>query len=112
MVHLPTTTLSAAECVALLAPSGVGRVAISLDALPAVIPVRYRWTPDALVLASPTHLRHASGLTNAVVTLEVDSLADDGEGWAVNVTGRASLASPGEHRLPVEAITGWRYKTL
>ncbi len=50
--------LSPGECRALLRAGCIGRVAVSVDALPAIFPVRYRLVDDDILFdAAPTGAR-------------------------------------------------------
>ena len=78
--------LAPAECRRLLGRSGVGRVAFTDRAMPAIAAVPYRVVDDEVVLAVPTGSRLADAMHDAVVAFGVDDLA---RGWTVTVVGEA-----------------------
>jgi uncharacterized protein len=90
------------ECLDLLASVPVGRVGISVDALPVVLPVNFCFDRpnERLVIrtAAGTKLRAAFG--GAVVAFEVDQFDPMGHsGWSVLVRGRSEvLTDPSELR--------------
>ncbi|MGH9091272.1 MAG: pyridoxamine 5'-phosphate oxidase family protein [Acidimicrobiales bacterium] len=81
------------ECWRLLGTAEVGRLALSVDALPAVLPVRYvvdgrEVTVCLGELRVPERSAH-----QAIVALEVDELGSrDHAGWFVHAVGMARLA--------------------
>ena len=84
--------LSEAECRALLATSGIGRVGVSVRALPAIFPVRYRMLDDHVVFRTSGDTLLAKVVADAIVAFEADAVDhDDGHGWSVLVVGRAEL---------------------
>jgi nitroimidazol reductase NimA-like FMN-containing flavoprotein (pyridoxamine 5'-phosphate oxidase superfamily) len=79
------------ECFNLLARPAVGRIALSMGALPVVLPVNFTlFEGDILIRTAPgTKLRAAAA--NAVVAFEVDDVDPvDHTGWSVMVQGVAS----------------------
>jgi nitroimidazol reductase NimA-like FMN-containing flavoprotein (pyridoxamine 5'-phosphate oxidase superfamily) len=79
------------ECLDLLARPAVGRIALSVGALPVVFPVNFvLFDGDILIrTAAGTKLRAAA--VNAVVAFEVDQVDPvDHTGWSVMVQGVAS----------------------
>lgn len=89
------TELSVAECWRLLGEHGIGRLAITTDALPAIVPVRYHVRGDriAVCLGDRSHL--APSVDGAVVAFEADSFGDSAtRGWQVHVSGLARLTPP------------------
>jgi hypothetical protein len=82
--------LTRPECFALLARHALGRVSVSIGALPVIVPVTYRLTGDAIVLRTTPSRRFDAALRHAVVAFEVDDLDEvSGAGWSVMVTGLA-----------------------
>lgn len=86
------------ECLALLRHSDLGRVAVSVGALPAVFPVNYRMLGDDVVFRTGTGSKLHAAVTNAIVAFEVDAVdREHRAGWSVLVTGTASeLLDPRE----------------
>ena len=81
--------LSRAECLTLLGPHGVGRVGLSMDALPMILPVCYAVLDEDIVIRTGTGTKLLAAVNHAVVTFEVDQLEGD-DRWSVCVTGVAS----------------------
>lgn len=82
--------LSEDECRRLLALEHLGRVGVSVGALPAIFPVNYIVAGDEILffIADGTKLQAAT--VNAVVVLEVDHFNASGRtGWSVMVVGQA-----------------------
>ena len=88
------------ECLRLLATVPVGRVGVTIDALPAVLPVNFVVTSGAVVFAhgAGDQARRAA-TAGAVVAFEADSYgtADAPGGWSVLVRGIArEVTDPAE----------------
>jgi len=73
-------------------PGGIGRVAVSVSALPAIFPIRYAMLDDDIVLRiSPEGLLHAA-LAGAVVAFEADAVDSSlTHAWSVLVVGRSHV---------------------
>jgi nitroimidazol reductase NimA-like FMN-containing flavoprotein (pyridoxamine 5'-phosphate oxidase superfamily) len=84
------------ECVALLGGGAIGRIAITANALPVVLPVNYVLLQDHIVVRTGRGTKLDAATRNAVVAFEVDDLDfTDGTGWSVLVTGVArELTAP------------------
>jgi nitroimidazol reductase NimA-like FMN-containing flavoprotein (pyridoxamine 5'-phosphate oxidase superfamily) len=86
------TALSHDECYAALAAGTVGRVAITAQALPAIVPVNYALDGHTIVFRTRPEGMLARACDGNVVAFEVDQLAHDGRtGWSVLVVGVAAL---------------------
>ncbi len=84
--------LSEEECRALLETSEIGRVGVSVRALPAIIPVRYAILDDHVVFRTSGDTLLAKVVADAIVAFEADAVdRDDLHGWSVLVVGRAEL---------------------
>jgi nitroimidazol reductase NimA-like FMN-containing flavoprotein (pyridoxamine 5'-phosphate oxidase superfamily) len=82
--------LDAAECHRLLASGSVGRVGVTIDALPAVLPVNYVMHDGAVVFRTVAGTKLDAATANAVVAFEVDSGGDrPDDAWSVLVRGIA-----------------------
>jgi uncharacterized protein len=79
------------ECLRLLATVPVGRVGVTIDALPAVLPVNFLVTGGAVVFATVPGTKLDAATAGAVVAFEADSYgtADSPGGWSVLVRGIA-----------------------
>lgn len=83
--------LSRRECLELLARSSVGRIAVSVNALPAIFPVNFAVMGEGVVFRTGTGMKLAAAVTNSVVAFEVDEFDHDHRGgWSVMVVGKAS----------------------
>ncbi|HEU5150829.1 MAG TPA: pyridoxamine 5'-phosphate oxidase family protein [Iamia sp.] len=98
------------ECLALLATSHVGRVGVSIGALPTVLPVSYRLVGEQVLFRTGVGSKLDAATVGAVIAFEVDDVDPIGhEGWSVVVTGVASVVEPesGDLPLPASAIPHW-----
>jgi nitroimidazol reductase NimA-like FMN-containing flavoprotein (pyridoxamine 5'-phosphate oxidase superfamily) len=98
--------LSEQECRTLLEGETIGRIGVSVGALPAILPVHY-WMVDGGILfrtGGGSELRAA--LSHTVVAFEVDHTDPDQDGgWSVLVVGVAepvdvAVEAPGAHAVP------------
>ena len=102
-------SLSAQECLRLLARRSIGRVAFTERALPSVRPVNYALVGRHIVLRTRGD-GLAARLDGQVVAFEVDDVDMDLEtGWSVVATGTARvLREPGElARLDAVPLAPW-----
>jgi uncharacterized protein len=77
------------ECRRLLGTQPLGRIALSVQALPAVVPVLFQLAGDQVVFTVETDALFAA-LTDNVVAFEVDHIdVETHEGWAVVAVGRS-----------------------
>jgi nitroimidazol reductase NimA-like FMN-containing flavoprotein (pyridoxamine 5'-phosphate oxidase superfamily) len=79
--------MSTAECHDHLTAGILGRVAVSIDALPVILPVMYRYRDGAIWFLTEEGTKMRAATANAVVAFEVDHLDDEG-GWSVLVIGQ------------------------
>ncbi|WP_143626204.1 pyridoxamine 5'-phosphate oxidase family protein, partial [Streptomyces viridosporus] len=87
------------ECRALLGTHGVGRIAVSTDEGPVIVPVNYGVVDDAVVFrtAPGTTPAQASGRRVAFETDRIDDALS--QGWSVLVRGDArAVTDPDEAR--------------
>jgi nitroimidazol reductase NimA-like FMN-containing flavoprotein (pyridoxamine 5'-phosphate oxidase superfamily) len=85
------------QCLALLASSTVGRVAVTSRALPAVVPVNYMLGGNRVIFRTRRAGMLARACDDAVVGFQVVDLARDGQsGWSVLVVGVARLLEGSE----------------
>jgi nitroimidazol reductase NimA-like FMN-containing flavoprotein (pyridoxamine 5'-phosphate oxidase superfamily) len=78
-----------AECRRLLASGRVGRVAISVNALPAILPVQFTLDGDEIVFRAPPAGVLANATRRAVVAFETDGFEPGAGEWSVLVAGVA-----------------------
>jgi uncharacterized protein len=95
------------ECRRLLATGTIGRIGMSSDALPTVLPVNYHFDGERIVVITSAGSKLDAALRNAVVAFEVDDFDPiDHTGWSVVVIGIARVVCDGDdlariHTLPV-----------
>jgi hypothetical protein len=89
----PGQMIDVDECRELLGTQVLGRVAVSIGALPVVVPVLYALTDDHVVITVRANARLCDALANNVVAFEVDHVdLGTNEGWTVLVVGRSRPA--------------------
>jgi hypothetical protein len=80
--------LGLGECRRLLGSAHLGRVALSVAAMPSVLPVLYRVVDDRIVFGVECDLYEA--LCDNIVAFEVDHVDEEShQGWTVLVVGRS-----------------------
>ncbi len=83
--------LDTTECRDLLERSDVGRLGVSIDALPVVLPVNYAVDGDAVIIRTTPGTKLSAALFETVVAFEVDDYEPNGDvGWSVLVQGVAT----------------------
>ena len=88
--------LTERECRELLETEQVGRVGVSVGALPAIFPVNYRIIDGDIVFRTGDGLKHRAALRGSVVGFEVDRIdAATMSGWSVLVVGMANEVPAG-----------------
>jgi nitroimidazol reductase NimA-like FMN-containing flavoprotein (pyridoxamine 5'-phosphate oxidase superfamily) len=81
--------LDEVACLALLAEGSVGRVGVSMAALPTIRTVRYALTGDTVVFRVDPDSRLRSAVTDVVIAFHADRCDDRNRcGWSVVVQGR------------------------
>lgn len=84
------TILGEDECRKLLGEAAVGRVGLSVHALPIILPVNYVVVGGRITFWSAPGLKLAAARAETVVAFEVDSFDREEEsGWSVLLTGMA-----------------------
>jgi uncharacterized protein len=82
--------LNREECFRLLGSVPIGRVGLSISALPVVLPVRFALLDDDVVFRTATGTRLYEAATEVVLAFEADQHESDGmSGWSVLVQGRS-----------------------
>ena len=83
--------LSEDECMQRVRANGVGRIAVSVGALPAVIPINYAVRGGDVFFRTAPGTKLAAASRNAVVAFEVDHINRlDHSGWSVLIVGKSS----------------------
>ena len=79
------------ECLELLASVPVGRVGVTIDALPAVLPVNFVVHGGAVIFRTVPGTKLDAATAGAVVAFETDGYGDsrDPNGWSVLLRGIA-----------------------
>lgn len=89
--------LSENVCRRLLESETVGRIGISVSALPAIFPVNYRMVDGDVVFLTGEGMKANVAIAGNVVGFEVDHVdPEQRSGWSVMVVGRARLVSDAE----------------
>jgi len=84
--------LTPAECLSLLATAAVGRVGISIDALPVVLPVNFAVAESDIVFRTVEGTKFHAAAAGAVVAFEADGYEPlDQSRWSVLVQGVSSV---------------------
>lgn len=82
-------------CLDLLRTVPVGRIGLSVNALPVVVPVGFHLDGDRLVVRTTGGSRLDAALTGAVVAFEADHIdAGTGDAWSVLVRGSSAVLRP------------------
>jgi hypothetical protein len=91
-------TIGEQECLSLLGSATIGRLALSVRALPVVLPVSFALTADGILIRTTADSRLDQACDQAVVAFEVDGFDPVRQaGWSVLVQGTATvLTAPGE----------------
>jgi hypothetical protein len=93
MRQITDEPITEAECWKLLASASVGRLALSLQALPAILPVQYYLDGDKIALCLGHYQVPSQAVTNTVAAFVADAIdTTTSQGWAVQVLGK--VASP------------------
>lgn len=90
--------LSKRDCLRLLGSQRVGRVALTVNALPAVLAVSYRLVDGTVLFYTSLGKRLRASLSQTVVAFEADCLdGDTHRGWTVVAVGSVfEVSDPGQ----------------
>ena len=92
------------ESLALLRTATIGRLAINVGALPAIVPVNFTLLDDAVAIRTGAGSKLRQALDHAVVAFEVDDHDPfTHTGWSVNVVGVARELTDPEDLAVVDA---------
>lgn len=82
--------LSRTDAITMLRSASVGRVGVTISALPAILPVNYEVLDEAIVFWTAAGTKLDAAVRNRVVAFEVDATDPHAKtGWSVLVVGRA-----------------------
>ncbi len=106
--------LDRGQCLALLSSTSVGRIGVSMDALPAVLPMTFVLLGENIVIPTSNETTLAAAVDQNVVAFEADGRdATSGGAWSVMVRAIAHLADgssyaghPAFDRLPTWGPAG------
>lgn len=77
-------------CLEKLESASVGRLGVSVDALPVVLPVNFAVDGDSIIIRTSPGTKLSSAINEAVVAFEIDEYdAETNRGWSVMVQGTA-----------------------
>lgn len=97
--------LSSQECWLRLGRGGIGRVAVTVGALPAIFPVHYATIDNDILFRSQPGTKLTAAVRRSIVAFEVDGTGSLGDvGWSVMVVGPAHLVTDPEEILRVKAV--------
>jgi hypothetical protein len=89
MACVMTTDLDESQCWALLSTTSLGRIALSVRALPMIVPVRFGVDGRRLRAHLPRGTDLDDAVAGAVVAFEADGYEQDvGQAWTVHAIGR------------------------
>jgi uncharacterized protein len=93
-VNRTTTPLTRDQCVVRLSSHCVGRVSVSIDALPVIVPVVYLLDGDSVLFRAPLDSALADACADAVIAFEADDFDASvvtNASWSVHIVGVGSL---------------------
>lgn len=92
--HAGLAVLTFAECLELVATSGVGRVAFMADGEIEVLPVNYTIDGPAIAFRTSAGSKLEAASARAVVAFEIDAYDEQQRtGWSVVIKGRAEVVA-------------------
>jgi hypothetical protein len=84
--------MATSECWDRLKSTSLGRLGLSISALPAILPVQYYVEGDALAICLGHYTYVGRAVDNAVVAFAADAIdSTTGLGWTVQVQGRSRI---------------------
>lgn len=93
------------ECLRLVATQSLGRVGLTVGALPTVLPVNFRLIGDRIYFRTSAGQKLAAATSGAVVAFEVDDIDPiNHEGWSVVITG---IAQPVENADEIDRVDSY-----
>lgn len=104
------TVLTRRECFELLARTSVGRVGVSIDALPVILPVHFAVSEESVLFRTIPGTKLDAATVGSVVAFQADAWEpSDSTHWSVLLQGAAREVSnePGDARSRSVAIRSW-----
>lgn len=95
--HPGLSELAAEECLGLLATAPIGRLGLTVGALPLVLPVNFALSELGILVRTSSGSKLDAAVANQVVCFEADGVDVFAHGgWSVVVTGVARVLTDGE----------------
>ena len=89
--------LTEEQCMELMEGESVGRVAVSVSALPAIFPVNFKLVDGNILFLTGEGMKSHAAVEGAVVGFEVDHFdTEKRTGWSVMLVGQARLVAEDE----------------
>lgn len=96
------------ECLRRLGRNGIGRLAVTVGALPVIFPIGYAMHEGAVYFRTAPGTKLAAASADAIVAFEVDQVDPLSHcGWSVVIVGPASIVDPSEPGLADLPIPRW-----
>jgi len=93
------------RCLELIGTRTIGRLGVSIEALPAILPVRFAMLDDRIVVRTVPGTKLDAAIAQAVVAFEVDEHDVEGTwGWSVLVRGRGMEITEPQELARAEAL--------
>lgn len=93
------------DCMALLATVSVGRIGVSISAVPAILPVNFALLNGQVVIRTVAGTKLDAAARRRVVAFEADHFDSDGRwGWSVLIRGVASEITEPDAVAEAEAL--------
>ncbi len=73
--------LSRKQCLARLASTQLGRIGVSIDALPVILPIHFTLADDSILFRTTLGTKLDSAASSAVVAFQVDAYDATEQGW-------------------------------
>jgi nitroimidazol reductase NimA-like FMN-containing flavoprotein (pyridoxamine 5'-phosphate oxidase superfamily) len=94
------------ECLRLLADAGTGRIALTVRALPTILPVRFVLDGERIVIRTSATSTLAAATRSTVVAFEADGHDDEPpREWSVVATGVADHVTDEDDQSHLESLT-------
>ena len=102
--------LTREESLALLETVPIGRVGVSIDALPVILPVNFVVVENLVLFRTVPGTKLDAAMTRSVAAFEADDHAPDGSwGWSVLVRGYAHDMRDGDAIAEIGSLRAWAF---
>src|SRR6202012_1371989 len=100
--------LTEEQCLVLVAGEDVGRVALSIEAMPAIFPVNYRMVRTDIIFRTGDGVKRRAILGGSGLGFEVDHIDREFKaGWSVLMVGLAHEVDPSDPVLGDLEVSPW-----